>query len=237
MVVRNEGQKTLICENSLGILRENIFMKFRDRLLSLNRLIERELGRSISVKEYTYCHYELDQKNLNHVQMDFGRLHKMGLVHRRKEKYDGRRVFVYSLTPKGRKYVRWVKSNSNEKDDSDSEMAQIRKILGEMWNTYIVGYLLQTGRTDELKNWKLVTLEDGRKAWMPVKGSREDVTVQQAEKPTMRFFENGGAERLTEREYNKFKIARSFLNGAGMPDGHMRDLVSLYFCRDSWSKM
>ena len=75
-------------------------MKFRDRLLSLNNLIERELGRPISVKEYTLCNHELDQKNLNHVQMDFSRLHKMGLVHRHKEKVDGRRVFVYTLTSK-----------------------------------------------------------------------------------------------------------------------------------------
>lgn len=212
-------------------------MKFRDRLLSLNRLIERELGRPISVKEYTYCYYGLDRKNLNHVQMDVSRLHKMGLVHRHKEKYDGRRVFVYSLTPKGRKYVRWVKSNSQKKDDISSQMAELRKILGEMWNTYTFGCLLRTGRMDELKNWRLVTLEDGRMVPVLVKESVEDLTAQQSEKPTLRFFENGGVARLTDKEYNRFKIARNVLKNAGMAHEYMINDVALYFCRDSWSKI
>ena len=152
-------------------------MKFKDRLLSLNRLIEREAGRSISVKEYTYCHYELDRKNFNHVQMDFSRLHKMGLVHRRKEKCDGRRIFVYSLTSKGQRYVRWVKSSSKKKkDDFDRRMARLQKTSEEFGIAYaddLVDYLWHTGHIDQLMNWKLTNLADGRMVWMPVKESKE----------------------------------------------------------------
>jgi DNA-binding MarR family transcriptional regulator len=69
----------------------------------------------------------------------------MGLVHRHKEKYDGRRVFVYSLTPKGRKYVRWVISSSQEKDDFGNQMAELWKMLVEWSNVCTVNYQLFTG--------------------------------------------------------------------------------------------
>ena len=107
----------------------------------------------------------------------------------------------------------------------------------ELSNTCAANYLLRTGRIDQLKNWRFGTLEDGRMGWMPIKESKEGLAAQQAEKPTIRFFENGGAERLTDKEYNRFKIARSALETVGMLDEHMRDLVARYFCRDSWSKI
>ena len=211
-------------------------MKFRDRLLSLNDLIEREMGRPISVREYVYCNCELNQKNLNHVQMDFSRLYKMGLLRRRKGEFEGRRAYVYTLSSKGRKYVTWLKKNSEKEDDFLDKMIRFYKVKLEWESMRYVRHLQRTGRTDELKNWRLETLEDGRSIWMPVREAEEAPLVQTAEACTVRLLDNGSVLMMTDREYHRLNIARDFLMRTGIINGYLRDEIALFFSQDSWLK-
>ena len=191
-------------------------MKYQNTLATLAKLVVQQ-KRPFSVWEYTYCVYGvMDKRYLNHAQMDISRLFKMGLLHRHKEKFEGRRRYLYDLTSKGRKYLQWLKSdltsqkdktNTEDKKD-DSSFDHFHRFVSDMC------------RLDEFNS----AIERAGRVW-------------ETEKPTLRFLENGGVERLTDREYNKFKIARSVLNNAGMADGPLRDDVALYFSRNSWSKM
>ena len=186
-------------------------MKFRDRLLSLNRLIEQEQGRPISVKEYTYCHYELDQKNLNHVQMDFSRLHKMGLVHRHKEKVDGRQIFVYSLTLKGHRYLEWSRNHphprGSKSDVSSAGKSQFDIVFEETQKEY--------------QRWC--------DSYMAL---QQEQQKRREEEKKIRII-GEGVVRMTDREYNRFKIAKSLI-AIGIEDEDSANQLAIYFSSESW---